>query len=323
MPDNNPKMQQAVNRPATNIDRLMQPISRMEGVRTGDISKDVGSTVKALTESQGEAAPIAAKHKVVTHGDKQEPASFHDGAENVKGKPMSDGMSWSQMYQGLKDFVKQPAKEAASVGQKKSNIDEYKEGTKPAPPEPAKQDIPNLTAHPDRLKNMPKPDKMHDGRESVMWGTRMHGGVMNVAPRMMHGGTQAVTWSPRMHDGAKNVPAILEEGERVVKKEDNKKLGGMSNHHLVRSALAFNKMKPGEQSDAEEAPAPMPAKSLKEMRIRKAKSGGHIIEHVHSEPSFHPNEEHVTKNNHELAQHVMDHMGDEEQAEGASAQGGE
>jgi hypothetical protein len=68
----------------------------------------------------------------------------------------------------------------------------------------------------------------------------------------------------------------------------------------------------------------MPAKSLKEMRIRKAKSGGHIIEHHFEHPEHHQMEEHTSGNAMDLAKHVVQHMGgDEEQAESASAQGGE
>lgn len=52
-----------------------------------------------------------------------------------------------------------------------------------------------------------------------------------------------------------------------------------------------------------------PKKEIKEMRIRKGKSGGHIIEHHHTAPEHHPMEEHTSGNDDQLANHVLQNMG--------------
>ncbi|GAA4464216.1 hypothetical protein GCM10023189_43200 [Nibrella saemangeumensis] len=44
-------------------------------------------------------------------------------------------------------------------------------------------------------------------------------------------------------NGVDTIPAWLNEGERVITTEDNKKLGGMSNEELVRRALAFDDLR--------------------------------------------------------------------------------
>lgn len=52
-----------------------------------------------------------------------------------------------------------------------------------------------------------------------------------------------------------------------------------------------------------------PAKEIDHIRIRKAKSGGHIIEHHHTHPDHHPKEEHVTRGDDQLAEHTLSAMG--------------
>ena len=62
--------------------------------------------------------------------------------------------------------------------------------------------------------------------------------------------------------------------------------------------------------------APKSKKEVKEVRIRKAKNHGHIIEHHHTNPVDHPMEEHTTGNDDELASHVLTHMGTPNPGEG-------
>lgn len=52
-----------------------------------------------------------------------------------------------------------------------------------------------------------------------------------------------------------------------------------------------------------------PHKEIKEIRIRKGKSGGHIIEHHHTHPEHHPVEEHVAPTMDALHDHMEDTMG--------------
>lgn len=58
-----------------------------------------------------------------------------------------------------------------------------------------------------------------------------------------------------------------------------------------------------------------PAKEISEVRVRKGKSGGHVIEHHHTHPEHHPMEEHVTKGDDEMAEHMLANMGTPNQGE--------
>jgi hypothetical protein len=63
-----------------------------------------------------------------------------------------------------------------------------------------------------------------------------------------------------------------------------------------------------------------PKKEVKEVRVRKGKSGGHIMEHHHTRPEHHPVEEHVTSTNKDMMAHMMENMGQEEPESNAEAQ---
>lgn len=67
--------------------------------------------------------------------------------------------------------------------------------------------------------------------------------------------------------------------------------------------------------------AEKPKKEIHEIRVRKGKSGGHIIEHHHTHPSHHPMEEHVTKNDDEMAEHMMQNAGTPNPGEAAADAG--
>ena len=58
-----------------------------------------------------------------------------------------------------------------------------------------------------------------------------------------------------------------------------------------------------------------PKKVIHEIRTRKAKSGGYIHEHHHTEPMHHPMEEHTTSDIKGMLSHMADHMGEGEPGE--------
>lgn len=89
----------------------------------------------------------------------------------------------------------------------------------------------------------------------------------------------------------------LHEGEKVIPKEKN-----------MKDIMSMTASGMGGKSEA-------PKKEIKEMRIRKSHSGGHIIEHHHHHPEHHPMEEHTTKNMDELHDHMEDHSGSENPGE--------
>src|ERR1039458_2498774 len=109
-------------------------------------------------------------------------------------------------------------------------------------------------------------------------------------------------------DGTDNVmktgPAKLHKGEAVLKKEDAEKYRSakgkdMSKESVLKEAASSLAGKPEEK----------PKKEIKHMHIHKAANGGHIIRHEHTHPEHHPDEEHTTKTDDQLADHVLQHMG--------------
>jgi hypothetical protein len=55
--------------------------------------------------------------------------------------------------------------------------------------------------------------------------------------------------------------------------------------------------------------ASKPAKVVKEIRVRKGASGGHIIEKHHTAPEHHPMEEHATDGDNAMHQMMQESMG--------------
>jgi hypothetical protein len=99
--------------------------------------------------------------------------------------------------------------------------------------------------------------------------------------------------------------AMVHKGERVLTAQQH----GNMNHafDLAGSVLA------------QQSPEPdMPKKEVREMRIRKGASGGHIINHSHVS-MIHPDEEHVTKTMKELHDHLDQHMDEENESPGVQA----
>ena len=118
---------------------------------------------------------------------------------------------------------------------------------------------------------------------------------------------------PVFHKGTDNVsstgPALLEKGEAVLNKHDAaqmRKGKGMEKNKSMESAT--HALSGGKKEEK-------PKKEVSEMHIKRAANGGHIIKHKHSAPEHHPDEEHTTKGDDELAQHVMQHMGDQNPGE--------
>ena len=97
----------------------------------------------------------------------------------------------------------------------------------------------------------------------------------------------------------KTGPAVLHKGEAVLNKEDAEKhreAKNMKNAYDVSDELGGKKEE-------------KPKKEIKHMHIKKASNGGHIIRHEHTHPEHHPDEEHTTKTDDELADHVLQNMG--------------
>jgi hypothetical protein len=62
-----------------------------------------------------------------------------------------------------------------------------------------------------------------------------------------------------------------------------------------------------------------PKKTVKEIRTRKAKSGGYIHEHHHEHPEHHPMEEHTSPDQDAMAEHMLQNMGSPNPGEGQDA----
>lgn len=52
-----------------------------------------------------------------------------------------------------------------------------------------------------------------------------------------------------------------------------------------------------------------PKKEIKEISTRKSHNGGHIHTHKHHSPEHHPDEQHTTKGDDEMVQHMLQHAG--------------
>jgi hypothetical protein len=120
-----------------------------------------------------------------------------------------------------------------------------------------------------------------------------------------------------MHEGGvvpKTGAYLMKKGEHVLTPEKK----NMMHHAMSLASTALS------HPDMEEKEPPMPKKSVKEMHIRKGKSGGFIMEHHHAAPAVHPMEEHTAPDMDALHDHMDQHMGqppDAEAAEGAESPG--
>lgn len=64
-----------------------------------------------------------------------------------------------------------------------------------------------------------------------------------------------------------------------------------------------------------------PKKELSHILTRKSANGGHIHEHHHKHPEHHPREDHTTKGDDEMVEHLMAHMGQPNPGEDVSDAG--
>ena len=104
-----------------------------------------------------------------------------------------------------------------------------------------------------------------------------------------------------MHEGGvvpKTGAYLMKKGEHVLTPEKK----NMMHHAMSLASTALS------HPDMDEKEPPMPKKTIKEMRIRKGASGGHVITHVHEMPGMHPDEEHVSPDTDHLVGHVLQHM---------------
>jgi hypothetical protein len=92
--------------------------------------------------------------------------------------------------------------------------------------------------------------------------------------------------------------AMVHKGEHVVTPEQKM--------HMKHAMGLANDVLGGDEAE--------PKKTVKEMRIRKGASGGHIVTHIHHH-IMHPDEDHVTTGTDHLMDHVMHHMTDPDEGE--------
>ena len=100
-----------------------------------------------------------------------------------------------------------------------------------------------------------------------------------------------------MHEGGvvpKTGAYLMKKGEHVLTPEKK----NMMHHAMSLASTALS------HPDMEEKEPPMPKKSVKEIHIRKGKSGGFIMEHHHAAPAVHPMEEHTAPDMDALHDHM-------------------
>lgn len=99
---------------------------------------------------------------------------------------------------------------------------------------------------------------------------------------------------PTYHKGVTSVPktgpAIVKKGEAIIPAE-------------------HNPMNPENMFDKVAGMAKPPAKEIDHLKIRKAKTGGHIVEHHHTAPGTHKMEEHLAPTMKALHDHIDSHYG--------------
>jgi hypothetical protein len=114
--------------------------------------------------------------------------------------------------------------------------------------------------------------------------------------------------TPSYKDGTdyvpKTGPAKLHKGEAVLNKEDAKehrkeKGNDMSKESVMKEATSSMAGKKEEK----------PKKEVESIHTRHAKNGGYIHTHHHTHPEHHPDEEHISKDQDAMADHMLQNMG--------------
>ncbi len=114
------------------------------------------------------------------------------------------------------------------------------------------------------------------------------------------------TTAPKYHKGTdfvpKTGPAILKKGEAVLNVKDAEKhreAKGMAEHknYDVSDELGGKKEE-------------KPKKEIDHIKTKKAKTGGYVHTHVHTRPEHHPDETHVSATQDDMANHMMQSLGE-------------
>jgi hypothetical protein len=178
-------------------------------------------------------------------------------------------------------FARPDADSARGIGEKAKAIDEYKNATKTASPDPARA-----------VSTSPK-DRVNP---KARFGARP--GEERIDTKDM---TKPLG---SFKKGTSHVPKTgvykLHEGEAVIPKEKN--MDSMKDKMM--DSLGDEKK---------------PKKEIKEMVHRKTANGKHIIVHKHHSPAHHPDEEHAMENMAAVHQHMEDHAGTPNDGEGAES----
>lgn len=176
-----------------------------------------------------------------------------------------------------------PGSEAAGIKAKQDNIKQYMDATAKTSPAPK---APVVNSPADRIRPTSKfGDKPGEQRLDVSDMTKPL--------------TQYAKGTTRV---PKTGAAMLHEGEAVIPAHENP-MSGM-----------YDKV-PGMKTPRK------PKKEIDHIKIRKAKSGGHIVEHHHTSPADHKMEEHVMPNMDALHAHMEDTMGTPNPGEAEADQG--
>jgi hypothetical protein len=117
-----------------------------------------------------------------------------------------------------------------------------------------------------------------------------------VAPKPKAAPAKAAHKMPSYKEGTARVPktgpALLHKDEAVLPKHE-------AEHYRMAGA-----------HDALGSKEHKPEKKIKHIVTKKAKNGGYIHEHHHTQPEHHPMEEHVSSDQDAMMDHMMQHMGE-------------
>lgn len=182
---------------------------------------------------------------------------------------------------GLKDILDSVARKVTAPVQAQDsakgikatgdNIKEYMDATSGASPTPK---APTVNDPSDRIHPKSKfGDQPGEKRIDVSTMTKPLASYKNGTPRVPKTGTYK-----------------LHEGEAVIPAKDNPVAAGMF--------------------DMVNAPKTKAKKAIDHIKIRKMKTGGHIIEHHHTHPGDHPMEEHGAATMDKLHDHIDAAMGE-------------
>ena len=161
---------------------------------------------------------------------------------------------------------------ASELAAKSKNIEEYNAATNPAPAKPVRFEPTPAEKVNSKAKFGSKPGENRVSDKELKDMLKPLGSYAKGTDRVPKTGVYK-----------------LHEGEAVIPAKEN-------------TMNPYDKVTEG---------AKKPKKVISEIRTRKAKSGGYIHEHHHSEPAHHKMEEHTTPDLKGMLEHMRDHMGAE------------